>query len=494
MNETAARDALLVRAYETAPGIREEIWSAADQEWASRTALALEGTQADSDAFIARRSMLAAERITQRDSKAARACQLLRWHPWAGRALLTLAFVAGLFSDMIGASQRISLLAAPALGLLAWNLSVYLLLFARYITTPWQPGGPRRWSIPARFAWVANGLWTGRRTARMPAPLPAFASAWLNASLPLTGARVASLLHTAAALFAAGMLAGMYLRGLVLDYRAGWESTFLDAEIVHTLVKVVLGPAAALTGISLPDVASLQILRMPANPGAPAASWIHLYAVTLVLVVIAPRAMLALWHGWRAARLARRFPLPADDGYFAGLDRTRSGRSALVVVLPCGARPAPGTRDALAGLLSAALGPRTLLEVAPPVALDELDAFVVEDDPLPDLLILLMPLAATPEAETHGIFIDALASRVPSSIPIVVLIDESAFRARFEGTGKSGAVRIEERREAWRRMLAASDRIPVFTDLAGLERDEVRDPLTDALQHALRRMNIASGR
>ncbi len=43
-------------------------------------------------------------------------------------------------------------------------------------------------------------------------------------------------------------------------------------------------------------------------------------------------------------------------------------------------------------------------------------------------------------------------------------------------------------------MLAASDRIPVFTDLAGLERDEVRDPLTDALQHALRRMNIASGR
>ena len=95
---------------------------------------------------------------------------------------------------------------------------------------------------------------------------------------------------------------------------------------------------------------------------------------------------------------------------------------------------------------------------------------------------------------TVAVRIVSLAGRVPSSIPIVVLIDESAFRARFEGTGKSGAVRIEERREAWRRMLAASDRIPVCADLAGLARDEVRDPLTDALQHALRRMNIASDR
>jgi hypothetical protein len=493
MNETAARDALLVRAYETAPGIRQDVWSVADQEWASRTALAVEGLRADPDAFIARRATLAAERITGRDRNAARACQILRWHPWTGRALLALALAAGMASDVIGASQRISLLSGPVLGLLAWNLVVYLVLFARYITSPWQARSARRWTIPARLAWIMQGFGTARRTARMPAPLPAFASAWLAASQPLTGARVASLLHAAAALFGAGMLAGMYLRGLVLEYRAGWESTFLDAGIVNALLKVVLGPAAALTGMSLPDAGMLETLRMPANPGGPAASWIHLYALTVVTVVLAPRSVLALWHGWRAKRLARRFPLPAGDGYFAGLSRAASGRSAIVQVLPCGARPAPGTRDALAPVLSAMLGPRTLLELAAPVALDEADAFNAGSDPLPDLLILLMPLAATPEAETHGAFIDSLVSRVPASVPIVMLIDESAFRARFADTGKSGITRIEERREAWRRMLEAIDWTPVFADLSALDSDKVRDPLTDALQHALRRTSIVSG-
>ncbi|MEK9719606.1 MAG: DUF2868 domain-containing protein, partial [Quisquiliibacterium sp.] len=306
MNETDARDALLVRAYETAPGVREDLWSAGDRQWASRAALAIEGEQSDSDRFVARRAQLAADRITQRDHSAANARRILRWRPWIARSIAGLAFIAGVASDAIGGSQRISLLAAPMLGLVLWNLAIYLLMFGRYISAPWRAGAPARWSLTMPVTWLTQGFGSIRRAMRMPEPLPAFAAAWVRASQALTAARIAALLHASAALFGAGMLCAMYLRGLVLEYRAGWESTFLNAEMMHFLLKIVLGPAAALTGIALPGPEAVQALRMPTNPGAPAASWIHLYAVTVTITVLLPRLVLALWQGWLAKRLARR--------------------------------------------------------------------------------------------------------------------------------------------------------------------------------------------
>ena len=75
------------------------------------------------------------------------------------------------------------------------------------------------------------------------------------------------------------------------------------------IVTTVLAPASALSGIALPDAASFSALRFtPDNPGAgaPAAPWIHLIALTLALVVVVPRLVLALACGvasWAPHRL-----------------------------------------------------------------------------------------------------------------------------------------------------------------------------------------------
>ena len=63
---------------------------------------------------------------------------------------------------------------------------------------------------------------------------------WLTLSAPLMSARVAAILHAAAFAFALGAIASLYLRGIVFDYRAGWESTFLAAGEVHRILALVL--------------------------------------------------------------------------------------------------------------------------------------------------------------------------------------------------------------------------------------------------------------
>ena len=84
---------------------------------------------------------------------------------------------------------------------------------------------------------------------------------WSALVAPLMAARAARVLHLAAALFALGAVAGLYVRGLVFEYRAGWESTFLDAPAVHALLSFFLSPAAQLIGIPFPSVDQIAALR-----------------------------------------------------------------------------------------------------------------------------------------------------------------------------------------------------------------------------------------
>ena len=123
-------------------------------------------------------------------------------------------------------------------------------------------------------------------------PLRVASRRWAELSTALTLTRIAALLHVAAAALAIGLLGSMYLRGLVLDYRAGWQSTFLDAADVHRVLAPLLAPASAVTGIAVPDAAAHRAMRLtaPAQPAsAPAAPWIHLYAATLAMAVVLPR-------------------------------------------------------------------------------------------------------------------------------------------------------------------------------------------------------------
>jgi hypothetical protein len=429
MNESEVRQSLLVRAHESPPAAP---WTEADADAATREARREAGAD-DDERFVARRARIAAERIAQRVPAAARALAADRG--WVAPLVLAVAFAAGAASDAIGPGQQVNLLAPPLLALLAWNLVVYALLVVR----PRAPG-------PLR------GLLSRALQPRSTGPaLARYAADWARAGAPLHAARVAAMLHAAAAAFALGALVSMYTRGLALEYRASWQSTFLDADAVHALLSFVLGPASRLTGLALPDAAQIASLQAPA--GENAARWIHLWATTVALVVLVPRAALAAFAAWRARRLASDLPLPLTEPYFARLLRARRGEAMALTLLPYGwqvsAEALPRLRQVLEQHFGAAVAPQLASTVQPG---DE-DKVTL---PPGTTAVALFPLAATPERETHGRFIDALAAR--SASPLLVLVEESSFRRRF------GAVRLAERRAAWERMLGEVGQSPLFAN------------------------------
>jgi hypothetical protein len=317
--------------------------------------------------------------------------------------VLALALAGGLLADAAGPGHRIDLLSPPFLAVLGWNLAVYLLLVVGALR-----GGPRD---PARARQALD---------------------------------VARLLHAGAAALALGLCLGLYARGLVFDYRAGWQSTFLEPAQVHALLAGVLAPASVLTGIAVPGIDAIAALRLVAGQPAtaPAAGWIHLFAATLVLFVVLPRALLAAWAGAQARRLdaARGAPAAVRPAAKPG------DASGVLRVLPC-AMPAPD-RAALSRTLGASV------DLLPAIAFgDEADA------PLPGdgtEVHLLVPLAATPEAEHHGVLLDRLRAMSPT-----LLVDESGFVARM----RHDPARIDGRRSAWRAFAAARGASVRFIDL-----------------------------
>lgn len=401
------------------------------------------------------------------------------WRPWIGPLVVALAFAVGLATDALGTGRRVNLLAAPMLGVLAWNLAVYLWMLARSAASVL-----RRRSVAPAPGPLGRAMLRASRTANS-----------LGVDGPADAARAAQALHAAAAAFAGGMLSGLYLRGLAFEYLAGWESTFLGAEGVHALLAVVHGPASALTGIALPDAGTLGSLQFGAGPGENAARWIHLHAATVLLYVILPRTLLALRAGRSARRLGRhaRSGLPAtgahpdrpgtdarspaaDDAPFTGLAPGPDGR-VRVRALPYSFTLGPAAQHGLAALLAADLGPAASLELAPSLSPESAESAATAPGadaqaPAPQLLLALFTLTATPEPQTHAAFVTALATRLTSETVLRVLIDESAFRARFAAAPQ----RLAQRRQAWRAVMNEIGIAPRFAALEGLA------PATEARQ------------
>ncbi len=459
MNEAEARQTLLVRAYEREPAATSS-WSESDRAWATQAAAEVEGEQAAADAFLARRSALAIERLGSRDKHVQRLLRAITWRPWLGWALAIVAFAAGVAADAIGAEKRVNLLAPPLLALLAWNLFVYLLILVRGFWGAFDRRarglGPLA-RLLSRFTHAVSK--PPRRHGTVPAVV--FLQDWAQASSTLTAARIGRVLHVAAAAFALGALGGLYLRGLALEYRAGWESTFLDADAVQRLLDAVLGLASALTGIVLPDAAGYEALRYSAGPGTIAAPWLHLYAVTVALVVLAPRLLLALGDRWLEARQTARFPLRLDDAYFQRLTRVLRGTPASVQVVPYSFQLSPQATLGLNNLFTHTLGARTSIRIAPSVAFgdeDQADAGALAGSAT--VLVPLFALTATPEYENHGVFIDRLAKVAGRDVQFVALVDESGFRRQFGDNSRRG-----ERQSLWRKLLEDRKCAAIFIDL-----------------------------
>jgi hypothetical protein len=488
-----AREVLLLRAYESQisagssgasdhapskPEAPNALWTNEDSLWASRVAADSVGPNAKPADFITARAHAAMQRLAPRDPLVRKALEARGWRlGWVAAAAL-LGLVMGAVVYDLGTQQRIDLLSVPVWLVVLWNLAVYAVLVvsaARGLTgTDRTQQGRLRRLVAQRLAPKVSGV------SRKTPALAHYASLWSAASWPMTAARAGVVLHVGAAALALGLIGGMYLRGLVLDYRAGWQSTFLEPPTVQRWLGVAMAPASRVTGLALPDEAGVAALRIKPGQDAqgPASTWIHLFAATLGVFVVVPRLLLGLVSGLRGNWLSRRLPLSINDPYHHRLLQQHLRSAARVRVHPHGSAPEASAALGLQRLITRVFGDKTELALAPLTTYGAEEGgagAALESD---TVKIALFDLSATPEVEAQGRFVKALRERASRGTSVLLLIDEAGFNSRF-GLGERGT----QRRAAWD---ALAEQVgapkPVYVNLTALDLEGASRAVEQALQ------------
>lgn len=464
LTEDDARNLLLIRAIELEDR-GHALLTREDLLQANAAGLANDGSGArgSDERFLARRASFAAARLATRNPLVGKVLDHSRWPRWLMWAVPLAAVALGLFTHQIGTGKRLNIIAVPLMGMFAWNLVVYLALIGGGLHRTASVFG--RADRPTRPGWLARLSAMGRRRLDGQEPLSRalarFVDEWTRASARLGKARGAVILHLGAALFAVGVVAGMYLRGLGIEYRAGWESTFLGAGSVHLLVATLLAPASALTGVPLPDIDRIAAIRWLGRTtgGENATPWIHLYAATAACLIVAPRLLLAAATGLNVLRLRRALPVPGrEDFYVRRLLRDARGGTTEIRVTPYAYTPRPEVQRNLADLLQRTLGEATTISFDAPVEYGGEEAWLATASfsPAIDHHLVLFNLASTPEAENHGAFVHGVSRALTAArggTAAGVILDESGFRQRL-GKQDGDRARLETRLGAWRQVLA----------------------------------------
>lgn len=467
LGEEDARVVLWARALEDVDR-RGVLVPAAERRRASETAGDVGKRARAEGRWLVRRSRALVDAI---DAEALKSGPLAWVIPGRGLLLPTLlvSLLVGLSTQALGPRQQISVLAVPLLGLVVWNLVMVSVLLVQRVLPLGLFGASRRGLADRLGSW-----WQGRvrRLVERGTPSPTadgteatliqqarghFLEAWLPSIQPLALARLRRLLHAAALTVVAGAVAGMYVRGLVWEYRVTWESTFLAAATLDPVLSTLLAPASALTGIPVPSVEGLEA---PATGDA--APWIHLWAATAALFVGVPRGLLWLGASLTAGRLARRVPVRFDGTWRRRLLASREVQAYRVDVLPFSHAPTASALEALRGALYDILGPRADIVVRPSVAYgDEAESLEALGGRLG---VALFTLAQTPELEVHGEWITHLASGLADEQALLVLVDGAPYRQRL-GEGEGVEDRLDARRRAWDRVVREAGPVACHLDL-----------------------------
>ncbi|MDC8760962.1 DUF2868 domain-containing protein [Janthinobacterium fluminis] len=457
MNEQIARDVVLVRAIETADQKRE-VLSDDDRMYASRSAKELAHWQAadsksevTAEHFLQQRAEQILKRIAERTPAFAALIKRRNDLRTLSALLPVLALLLGAGLDRITDPHRVDLLSAPLLLIIVWNLLVYLGLLIWACLPASKPGGAK--AVLLRRLSAGKAALPRKLPHALAAGLLSFMAEWAQLSAKLTAARLGRTVHLSAALFAVGAVLSLYARGFLSQYVAGWESTFLDAAQVHAILSALFMPAVALFHLqdfSLADIEALRFGQVPSAAGG--ARWVHLYAATIFLFVVLPRLTLTLIANWRAARLSKRFPLDREQPYFHKLNEALGVARAggIFRVLPYSFVVDEARDKGLSVLAAMLLGEQARLMLRPATGYGEEAQEALRDTQLDDAAVsvtaVLFNLAATPEKENHGAFLEYLVRH--SARGIAVLIDESGYVERI-GAQAGGKARIAERIALW---------------------------------------------
>ena len=426
----------MVRAIETADQ-KKEILSDDDRIYASRSARELaqwraadRKTDVTGDDFLQQRAEQILKRLTERTPALANFVKRRDPLSALSLALPVIALLLGAGLDRITDPHRVDLLSAPLLLIIGWNLLVYLGLLV-WLFIPSHPRALRRVSVPRKMPQVLS-------TALLD-----FTREWSQLSLKLRSARLSRTVHLSAAMFAVGALVSLYARGLLSQYAAGWESTFLDARQVHGLLSFLFAPVVALfqlQGFSLTEIEALRFPQTTAAAGG--ARWVHLYAATILLLVVIPRLLLSLTGQWRATLLARRFPLDLDQPYFRKLsDFMGMAQGGMLRVLPYSFAVDEERHRGLGQIAIMLFGEQGRVMLRPSTSYGEEPQGGVPNDVDVTMTAALFNLTATPERENHGAFLDYLVKNAARGV--AVLLDESGYLERI------GQDRLAERTALW---------------------------------------------
>ena len=374
--------------------------------------------------------------------------------------LIGCALVGGFLADPIGPAGHINLLNFPLLTLLLWNAVVYIgLLYNVVVPRPSrdrsQPG------LPGLVEWLLGLIVKGRlsrlRSDRAQSPdevqwiaasLASYAAHLLQSGRDLLITHARSLLHAAAAALAIGVMVGLYLRGFSFLYKAGWDSTFMEAEGVHMFLSFLFAPASWLLRIPMPGVEAIVELRGTAK--ANAAIWIHFWAMTTVLFIVLPRTLLAVTAWLRKNHLVADVHLPSNEPYFRRLLKPYRGKGVFVEVLAYSHRVKEGD-DRLMTVLSDAFGVLADIHIGSSVQYGDRHPHFPADPDRGLCAVVMFNVAQAPE-ETHSEFLEELKATIRSRgrpNMLLVVLDCEAYAQIDHGK------RLKERCQAWATLVKA---------------------------------------
>jgi hypothetical protein len=323
MDEPTARRVMLACAIETAD-TQGRLVSEVERDQIDRQARQAAGVGGDlsvtvqPEHFLDLRAQRVLAAVSGRNPQLAALQQPAAWQRWFAIATPVAALLLGVLTDVIANPHRVDLVSLPLLGILAWNLAIYLVLIGSRLVA-------RRGEVQPLLAGL--GRWTdGERALRRGVGnlrthvTALFHLRWYPATQALHAQRIKRVLHLSAAAWAVGVALSLLTRGLVVEYRVGWESTFLSPVQVHAILSFLRLPALLLfpfQPFSVQEVAGLQFSQ---GGGALAgARWVYMYVALLLVVVVAPRLLLAAAAYWRERVLSHNVAIDLQDPYYQRL-------------------------------------------------------------------------------------------------------------------------------------------------------------------------------
>ena len=317
--EKEARQILLARAIEIVD-VQGRLISDAERDAldvrAGEVARRAHGERLDVASALRSRAAEVLDVVGRRNPGIAALREIPPWRSMLVTGLPLLAFVLGFSSDIVANPHRLDLVSLPLLAVVLWNVVFYLLLIFRIFVKA-EPFESRLRRLAAPFTGMRR--FSQHTRAEVTAN---FVATWQSVAARLNGSRLTLALHLSAAAWAAGAALSLFVRGIAYQYRIGWESTWLSAQGVQSLLDVVFWPATTL--LNLTPFTLQEITTMRFDVGAPgsvesARTWVLLYAATLAIVVIVPRLVLAFLTWIHERALAARLTIELDEPYFQRL-------------------------------------------------------------------------------------------------------------------------------------------------------------------------------